>query len=440
MSLSEAEQDAVRGRSAAKFKATFHRGDLLASYSATALTLFCNLIAYRVCLELLGEQAFAEYSVARRTLSYGAPLLATTVGAALTHYVALSRVKGDQQEGALFRAAFLYQGIVMAAVVLGAFLFPASLSRLFFGQESYRPLILPLVATLAGTALASQCVSAMMGRLEVVKATLFSALVVGVLPLVAVMAAPSVRDLFLIQGAGLALCSLVFYLLTVRPGFSSTDLTSTRSALGSLAGYAVPRVPGVLAQVALVALPVTLTAHRYQDLEIAGVLSVGGTLLTTVGAVIVPLSSLLLPQSAVLKATGGLSRLRGALGKVWLLMTILTLVGCLLSALFLDQLIRLFLSPDLARHSVFILWLIPSIVPYVWYRSFSPILDGIDHRAYNSGNSLLALGGFGLWYGAASVARWPEPPLQANLAGMFILGLLTLYRLAALLKSDSSDC
>ena len=74
------------------------RGRYLTNHAAAFITLVANILIYRLCAQGLGDQAFNEYAVGKRTLSYGLTFMTTGIGYTMSHHVA-SCSSGDWAVG-----------------------------------------------------------------------------------------------------------------------------------------------------------------------------------------------------------------------------------------------------------------------------------------------------------------------------------------------------
>jgi O-antigen/teichoic acid export membrane protein len=399
--------------------------------------LVCNVACYRLCVQGLGDEIFAEYSVARRNLSYVVPALASAVGTPLTHFIAKNSSLGRSTGRDFLSVAIVMQSLLLAPLVLFGFIFPELTSQALFASPEQADLIYPLLWCLVGMSSTSLCFYFLMGEMQVTRAVFLNAVAGGLLPVVAVVASKSGADIFYIQAIGMLLISMVVYLLFIRPRLALDDHEGgLREKLRQFAGYGLPRIPGAFAISALVTLPMTLTAHHKSDLEIAALLGVGGTFLTMAGAAVAPLATILLPLASHVQTPEAKRKLRGHAKTGFLTITGLALPIILLVALQIEPLIGAFLNPTYGTKSSVILWILPTMLPFAYYRFFSSILDGVDSKAWNSLHCQIGLVVFGLWWLLATQLGWPEPPLQAHLVGMYILGLLTLVRVHWILLDE----
>ena len=407
------------------------RGRYLTNHAAAFITLVANILIYRLCAQGLGDQAFNEYAVGKRTLSYGLTFMTTGIGYTMSHHVASCSAGEEEGDGAYLLTGTALMLASMAPLFLLVALFPQQVAFLFFGNGARQELALPLAVALLGSSALNVCNSFLFGKMEFTKSAWVIVLGGGLLPLaVVLLVETSAAAIFLWQGIGAVVIALISYFLFLRPLVAQrvSSRSVWRSAAGKFLAYGLPRVPGAFAVTALLALPVTLAAHQTEDLAVAGVLSLGGTILTLVGVAVDPFSRVLLPQSSALVAAGRGHELRKPIlrfsaGMILVLTPFLVVVG-----LFIKPLIAAFLNPELASHAGIILWLLPACLPYAFFRCFRGIVDGAFKSALNTRFSLLSLAAFGLWALLAYGLGWPQPALQGHLVGQLVLGGLTFWK------------
>lgn len=406
------------------------RSDYLWTYGATFTVLACNLLAYRLASHLLGTTVFAQFALGRRTLSYAYPLLSQGLGVALTRHVARSSDDAPYSDGGLLLAAaviVLVGWVVLAPVAL---LFPAQLAYLFFGDSHLAGLILPLALTAAAIGLYTLAYNFLTGKMAMARASLLFGTASGLFPvMVLLFLAHTTAQIFLWSAAGffglgaLALATVVRRLVKRY----ELGLAGLRRHGGVLLRYGLPRVPGALALSALLALPATLSAH-WSGMEVAGMVSLGGTLLSIAGATVSPLTIILLPQSSRMLIEGGGERLRVHAVRLMKGIVALMTVGVAAGVFLARPVLSLYLGKELANHYHVILWMLPAVIPYALFCCFRSILDGAYTRAVNAENAYASLVVFAAVAGIARLTSAQFPVLVGFLAATASLGLLTVWR------------
>ena len=124
-------------------------GSHLREYGGTFATGFavlgCQLMTYKLAAHFLGKTGFAEYALARRTISILYPVVLLGLGVGLPRYVAMAAGRGDRESGGRYLAATLWC-VSLSAVVCVVILkvAPRGLAYLFFGSREYAFLLFPM--------------------------------------------------------------------------------------------------------------------------------------------------------------------------------------------------------------------------------------------------------------------------------------------------------
>lgn len=414
----------------------------LANHAAAFIALAANILIYRLCAQGLGNQAFNEYAVGKRTLSYGTILITTGIGYTICHHVAACAKSRDESDGAyLLSGTVLMLGLLGPLVLLAA-LAPQPLAYVFFGETARSELVLPLAVALLGSALIELCIHFLFGKMEFTKSAGIIALSAGIVPLaVVLLIGTSAATIFLWQGALSVAIAVVSYFLVLRPLIAqpASGWSDSKQYLRKLIGYGAPRVPGAFAVTALLALPVTMAAHQTEDLAVAGILALGGTLLTLVSVAFDPFSRVFLPQASALVAAGKGAELRQPVLRFSLVIVLCLTPILLLVGPFVQPVLAAFLNPELATHARILLWLLPACLPYAFYRCFRGIIDGAYKSALLTRFSVISLAAFGFWAALATALDWPEPALQAHLVGQSVLGGLTMWKVWELVAGPAPE-
>lgn len=407
------------------------------TYGSTLFILVCNLLAYRLSNQFLGEQGFAEYAVGRRTLSYGYPILMQCLGVAITHHVAARGTDSQDSERGYFKAAAVLLGAAALLVVVPANLCSAQVSFLFFGDVAHAALVPPISLMFVGVCTTTLAANFLLGRMEIATSSLIT-IGSGLTPLLALtLVGQSTAQVFAWTGIGYLLISSIALFGQVIPRLEDEPLGpgAFEVHLRRLWEYAAPRIPGALALSVLLGVPVTLTSH-FGDLQVAGVIALGGTMLTVAGALVNPLAMILVPQSTRMLRTGQGEDLRRHFLVLLRWITAVMSLGVVVGFLGLKPALTLYLGHKLAASSNALYWMLPTVVPYAWFFGFRSILDGAHRKAVNAHNTYLALGCLAT---VTVVARWlhgPQPVLLGFLCGIWTLGLATLWRTWRVFESD----
>ncbi len=394
-------------------------------YCSSAIVIACGLLVFYLAARLFGVDGFAEYALSRRTISFVQPLLFQGFGLALTRQVAMAEAQAEGRSPFTYLlATSLIFAVFVLVLSLVSLCFPVVLARVFFGSPDYSHHIGPLVFVLVGMALHGVVWAYWRGRMCIGLACLLEALNLGLFPLASFALAHNPAEVFYWSGllttlcASVALCAIVWH--------ERQPLALMREHTHDLFRYAVPRIPGAFALAALLALPATICAH-VADVQYAGFVAFGCSLLGLAGSLISPLGVVLLPHSTKMMAVGRIGDVKQMVLQLLALGVGVSLVVVLGVEIFAERTVTYFLgAPDADLVSI-VRVMICSTIPFLIYISLRSVLDGASRRALNSRNCLVALLTL-LLFSAATY--WLGGGVQLILLGsvgsMCVLAMLTL--------------
>jgi len=426
MAIAEAEKLNVRRRWTLPWidEAALRQGR---EYAGTFVTEFAvlasQILAYKLAAYYMGKEGFAEYAVARRTISliYPVPLLG--LGVALPRYIAYASGQGDStRSGRYFGATLWWVGCTTALCALLMNLFSGGFAYLFFGSTEYAHLVFPLSVMLIGLALHAVVYAYFRGHLVMKRANLLQLVNLGFVPLVAFFAfTESVRSVLLAlgvlwtAGAGAAL------LFTPWQQMSAHTLAEARELLR----YGVPRVPGDFIQMALLTLPATFVAHL-RGVQEAGFVAFGISVLAMIGSMFAPIGLILLPKASRLLTEGALAELRDHVLRIVKVTVIVSGATAVAIEIFAEPLIRLYLGPGFGELAAVVRIVILGALPFAIYCALRGLIDAYHSRAVNTLNNGIAFVTFLLCSGALLAIDGSTAIAVALLTGLFTLGGLTV--------------
>ncbi len=403
-------------------------------YVSTAIVLVCGLLVFYLAGRLFGVVGFSEYSLSRRTVSFVQPLLFQGFGLALTRQVAMADATSDS------RSSFTY--LLATAMVFAAFMFvlglaslfyASTLATIFFGSDTYAYCIGPLAFVLVGIALHGIAWAYWRGKMCIGLACLLESLNLGLLPLSAFALGNSPAQVFWWTGCLTSICSIGALLYIVWS--ERFPLTQFGSHARELFRYAVPRIPGAFALAALLALPATICAHVV-DVQYAGYVAFGCSLLGMAGSLVSPLGVVILPHSTKMIALGRIKEVKQLVLKLLAVGFGVSLVVVLCVEIFAEQTVTYFLGVNDADLVGIIRLLIVSAVPFLIYLSLRSILDGVSRKALNSRNCILALLSLLVFTGVTfSLGGGVQLILVGSVGSMCVLAMLTLLETYRVLGS-----
>jgi O-antigen/teichoic acid export membrane protein len=399
----------------------------LREYGETLVTGFsvlaCQLMTYKLAAHFLGKTGFAEYALARRTISILYPVVLLGLGVGLPRYVAMAAGRGDEESEKRYLGATLGCVAVSSLVCLAILnVVPGPLSYLFFGSRQYAFLLFPMSLVVVGTTLHSVGYSYFRGTLNMRAANRLQFVNLGAMPLA----------VFFFYGTSLGAALTALGILSI--GVAAVALLFTpwtaaakdnRLQVKELLQFGVQRVPGDFILMATLALPATLVAHQ-SGVRAAGFVAFGISMLTVIGAVFAPFGLILLPKAGTLLAAGRSSELRK---QVWLLTRVTLAVSTVLAVIIAassETLIRLYLGSDFTEGAGILRFVLLAAVPYSLYTVVRNVIDAFHELGITT---LILAAGFGIFcLGAWALSAWQDK-LHAVLFG-FLGGMLTLALLS----------
>jgi len=305
--------------------------------------------------------------------------------------------------------------VAAAALIL----FRSTFAQLLFGSEQYISLVLILPPLMFGVGLYSVGYDYLRGRAQFVAANCFSLVIQAIVPLASVLAGGSVERVVLTM----AVCWIAISLAVLS--LIPMSIIGLRPCVREVIRYGVPRAPGDLLQLGLLAAPAIIATHL-ADLRVAGLVALGISALTMVGSGVSPIAFILLPFSARKLGAGQVESLRRHVLNILQVVVVIIALGTVLVEAFATQLVRLYLGPDFAAGSYVGRIMLLGAVPYAVYFTLKSVVDAQHIRAINTRNMLAASMTFVIAVGIADIIRLTVPAVLAALvASLYVLSALT---------------
>ena len=401
-----------------------HAREYGGTFATEFTVLACQLLTYKLAAHFLGKTGFAEYAVARRTISILYPIVLMGLGVALPRYTAYAVGRRDEKSKAGYLGATLWC-VGLSALVCLAILnaFPGGMAYLFFGSREYARLILPLSLVVAGSALHAIAYSYFRGVLNMRAANLLQFVNHGLVPLT-VFTFYSRSVTALLMALGVSSIAVAGAALLFTPW--KAVLVDNRRQVKELLRFGIQRVPGDFILMALFALPATFVAHK-SGIQAAGFVAFGISMINVIGSFFSPFGLILLPKAGELLAAGRNGELRH---RVWVLTKITLVVSAVLAlgiAIGADALIRAYLGPDFKDGAGILRVLLLAAVPYSLYTVVRNVIDAFHELGITT---MILAAGFGVFCLASSGWFPMEDKLQLVLLA-FLGGVLTMWLLAS---------
>lgn len=403
---------------------------------ASILVLLLGLI--KLAAVVLSPTGFGEFMLMRSTMTLSFPVILLGLGVAVPRYVAIATAdRSGSSPAEYLTSALILLGVTVTVTLVTTLLIAEQIATTLFGSADLERLVLPLVAMVAGWCLHSLTYSYFRGLLQMNRANTLQVINSAVVPLGALLLTQDVPEYFLATAAGwVAVTVAALLVLGVRLHFGSL-----RAKMVTLARYGSRRVPGDFFMVALLALPVTFTAHVAGVAE-AGHVSLGITVVGILGAAFTPIGIVLLPRSSRAFASDELDDLRREVRLILILLSAVAVPTIVVTLLFAPALIEAFLGPDLEGAGAVVGPIVVTAWPYGLFIIFRNVIDGFHERAVNGRNAAIALAllvAGGLY--ALFATREVLTILIAFDVAMITLGGLTLMELTRIFRrrADGAD-
>jgi O-antigen/teichoic acid export membrane protein len=393
----------------------------------TVMVVISYLMTLRLVAHHYGADAFGEYALVRRTLAVLAPVAILGADYATARFVAYAIGHGKPSRSYLPAALT----VMLAAVTVVSCLllvFRAASARLFFGSADYVSLVMLLPLLLLGTGLNSVGFNYLRGRARFLTANVSQLVNQAVIPVVSVFVGGSVVGALLSMALAWIVVSVAF--IAVMP----MEVSQFRSHVTDVLKYGVPRAPGDMLQLGLLAAPGVFAAHL-ANIRTAGLVAFGTSSLTMIGTAMSPLSFILLPMSARMMAAGKLSALRRHVVSVLKLVVPTVVTATLLLELFAAPLVRAYLGKQFEEGVYIVRLFLLAALPYAVYFALKSVVDARHVAPINTRNMAAAAVSFALGAVALSFFGLTIVTVIADfVVSIYVLGALTAYEASKVLN------
>lgn len=408
------------------------KADYATTFATEAAVIVSTLLVYRVVTIQFDLEGFAQYAVARRTLTLLLPLVVVGLDVALARYVAITGPQEPRKRRAYLLGALLLSAV--AFVTVNAFLLtvPDLSATLFFGSADLVPLLLTIPILLAGAALHVVAYGYLRGwnvrganALMLVNHALLP-------PLALAVSSESVLQVLGVLGAGWVMSSG----LAIATGGLARERLRERTV--ELLSYGAPRIPGDLMRLLLFGLPVIATAHVATFAE-AGMVAFGMTALGMVSSALTPVSFVTLPLAARSLSAGAVVALRRHVLEIVRLVVPLLLAVTLAVEVWAGPLIDTYFGREVDGAPEIMSALMLAALPWGLFVVLKSVIDAADVRPLNTRNIIVAflissaIGVLMLLTGSGVIGI-----VASFVIGSYVLGALTVVDARAVLGRDET--
>lgn len=359
------------------------RRDYLLSFAAEGITVVLGLLVYRVAAAQWTVDTFGEYALSRKILS--AIVVIALVGAdiAVVRFIAFDAARDAAAIASYLRGSVVVVIVGSAALALVLVTLAGPLGTALYGESGHEELLPALALVAFAVALHGIAYGYERGRIRIGRAGLLLVVDLGLVPLVAVVVAPgSAASALAAMGVGIAAIAGVTIAIQSRG-------PAARPLVIPIVRYGAPRSLGLIAQMAFLAAPPVIAAHRFGIAESGNVafallvLGLLSTLLTPIGVVLMPRSADMLREGA----TGALERHIGRLVAIALPSVA---VAVLTLQVLAEPVLVAFLGPAYAGAAPALRAITWAAIPWTFFVILRGLLDAHDVRPLNARNMLAA--------------------------------------------------
>ncbi|GAA4587644.1 O-antigen/teichoic acid export membrane protein [Actinoplanes octamycinicus] len=319
------------------------RRDYAASLLVQWFVLGTGLVMFHLVARRGSTGGFAYYQIARGTVSTLQPVLMLGLGLGLQRYLPhTEHTTRRLARRALYLEIVLVTAVGLAAVGAGTWLADV------LGLPGGRSAVAAITIMVGGTCLCTVALAALRGNHQVVDAYLTFGLGLGLVPLIAFVAADRIEDFLIIQGVGAAAIGVWGTLVVRRPGVPQGD-GFLEPTIKTLVAYGIRRMPGELALPTLYTFPTFAMAVTMPGSPQAGYVGFTTSAVTLICSLFAMLTPVLLPRlSRLFHRAGADAAVRRLLTALPLAAGVLAAVPTLVIVLCAPVLVHAFLGDEFA--------------------------------------------------------------------------------------------
>lgn len=362
----------------------------ITSFTAVVVTI-CNIFLIRIIAKGLGPEELGVYTLVRRTVAVLIPFTSLSIGIGLARYIALYTGKGQKTESVL-PAAVAVSSICSLLVCVALFPFSGLLSKLIFNQEGREVLFKLILFLLIGENLYICLYSYYRGRQRMLRANIWNALVMGIMPVsIAILLIDTNNLSYIIFGLGILFFISLFSLLPqIAYGVRTARWEEFKSIAKKLLTYSIPRAPGGVALTLIFTFGVLVSPYM-GGIANAAYMSIGIWIFQILQTATDSFGLVILPKAANLLGRGNDDYLKSKLRSIYDLILHVGLFVFVQMFLILDFLIFIWLGREYSEAVPIARIIILSMMPFFFYTMMRSIIDAVEKRAINAFNLYLSL-------------------------------------------------
>ncbi len=354
------------------------------------------------------------------------PVLIMGLGVGIARYTAIYSAKNDGPGLVSYLAAGYVIVIVFSLLVLAiANIMPGILGRAIFGKPGYGGYIRIISVLGESYTVISLVYSFYRGQSRFKSASVISVCTAAA-PLIAVLAAGSVKAMLELTAAGVFMVAAVFsppVFMTILPHLKKVRLTSSAK---DLLRFGLARIPGDISMAGMLALPAFLTSNLF-GIRQAGYVAFGVSIVNMIGGMFQPVGLIMLPKMSSMVSEGRQNEARVILGRIIKYTALLSVGMTIILFISAKYLLHYWLGPQFDEATGILRIAVLAAAPYALFVALRSSIDAAHVKAVNAGNVYKALFVSAAAYFVVKTGRLAITGIPVSfILGMLILCFLTL--------------
>lgn len=399
---------------------------LLASLIVTAMVV----LHYRLLANQLGQDEFAAFTLAKRSLSI--VFYTATLGSALAITKVLAGAIEPDRRSTYIVSGFIVAVIPSIAFAFVVYLFADTAALWIYDDRKYANLVQAQLVLLIGQAVSVFLYSVLRGRMDFRAANVWLVYANGVSQ--AIAAGVTILPRFANAHTAIALSAIPLFvaigfvagIMLREPRRETVRFRPVMAAGREILKYGLPRMPSSVAFYGLFALA-PLLAIRHLGVTSSGLLVSAQSIFQVIEGLTYALGFVLFPKMVSALST----HIDSALAeKIRTIVSGAVAIGAYLGihcVIWADVLIYVFLGPQYVSVVPIMRIMCAAIWPYTMFSLLRPVIDATDPKPLNVFNILIAIGVQALIVGVAALASLGIASYAIGVtSSIFVLGILTL--------------
>ena len=362
--------------------------------------------------------------------------MAVGLGVAIPRFISMAMTLAALKNVHSYYFASLYILIFPLLIFFAAsIVLPGQMAYLFFGDEKFGYLILPVSCMLTGLSMHTLVYGYYRGTFQMSKANITQLINLGIVPLVVFyLGQTPVQILMITALLWISISAFFMFAQLTKIRFDKTD---SRKAIKELLVFGLPRVPGDFLLLLFLNLPIIMVNHSYGVIT-GSYIIISMTFLRMAGAMFAPICLMLLTDISQLLVKNDFVQIKQRTNLILKVTVGLTLLGIVMVELIcpfvINDLLKIEGPVPVESTRVIIL----AAMGYTVYISLRSVLDAYYIKPVNTINIAISVAIFAC---AVSFYRYLDLGymyiLGCFIGAMSILGLLTWIETRKIMKRNN---